>query len=199
MSDHRIKKRFDGLLPIVVDLETGGVNYQTDALLELAAISLAFNADNKLGCKATYSCHIEPFEGAHIDPKALEINHIDPYHPFRFAISEESALVQLFDFINKELEASDCKRAVLVGHNAHFDLYFLHAAVKRCQLKNPFHSFTVFDTATLGGIIYGKTVLARAIKAAKIPYDREKAHSAIYDTEITAALFCDIINQLPPL
>ena len=197
MSDPRISQRFDGLLPIVLDLETGGVNYQTDALLELAAISLKFNDNKVLEQKQLFSCHIEPFEGARLDPKALEINRIDPYHPFRFAIPEKEALAQLFQFINKELKENDCKRAVLVGHNAHFDLYFLQAAIKRCKLKNPFHSFTVFDTATLGGLMYKKTVLARAAKAAGIPFDKNEAHSAIYDAKATAELFCKIVNNLP--
>ena len=119
---------------------------------------------------------------------------IDPYHPFRFAIPEKEALHKLFEFIEKGLKENRCRRAVLVGHNAHFDLYFLQQATKRCKLKNPFHSFTVFDTATLGGLIYGKTVLARAAKAADIPFDRAQAHSAIYDAKITAELFCKIVN-----
>ena len=195
MTNKRMKKRFSGLLPIVLDLETGGVNYQTDALLEIAAISLKFNDDNKLEKKELYSCHVIPFEGANLDPAALEINHIDPYHPFRFAIPEKEALEQLFAFIKKELKATDCRRAVLVGHNAHFDLYFIQAAVKRCNVKNPFHSFTCFDTATLAGMVYGKTVLARAAEAAGISFDRSQAHSAIYDTEITTELFCRMLNK----
>ncbi len=195
MTNKRMKKRFSGLLPIVLDLETGGVNYQTDALLEIAAISLKFNDDNKLEKKELYSCHVIPFEGANLDPAALEINHIAPYHPFRFAIPEKEALVQLFAFIKKELKATDCRRAVLVGHNAHFDLYFIQAAVKRCNVKNPFHSFTCFDTATLAGMVYGKTVLARAAEAAGISFDRSQAHSAIYDTEITTELFCRMLNK----
>lgn len=197
MNDQRISQRFDGLLPIVLDLETGGVNYRTDALLEVAAICLQFNEKNELEQKDLFSCHIEPFEGARIDPKALEINRIDPYHPFRFAVAEREALEKLFEFINKELKENECKRAVLVGHNAHFDLYFLLEAIKRCKIKNPFHAFTVFDTATLGGIFYKRTVLARAARAANIPFNKNEAHSAIYDAKVTAELFCKIVNGLP--
>jgi len=197
MNDPRINQRFDGLLPIVLDLETGGLNCKTDALLELAAISLQFNSKNEIEQKDLFSCHIEPFEGANLNPKALEINRIDPYHPFRFAISEQEALKQLFAFIDKELKENNCKRAVLVAHNAHFDLYFLLEAIKRCKVKNRFHAFTVFDTATLGGIFYKRTVLARAAKAAGIPFNQEEAHSAIYDAKATAELFCRIVNSLP--
>lgn len=191
-----MKKRFGGLLPIVLDLETGGINCQTDAVLEIAAISLRYNEAGELERKDLFACHVLPFEGANLDPAALEVNRIDPYHPFRFAISEIEALEQLFEFVRKELKENQCRRAVLVGHNAHFDLNFIQAAVKRCNIKSPFHAFTCFDTATLAGLMYKRTVLARAAGAAGIAFDPNQAHSAIYDTEVTTKLFCKIVNRL---
>ena len=78
----------------------------------------------------------------------------------------------------------NCQRAILVGHNAHFDLNFLNAAVARVQHKrNPFHPFSVFDTVTLAGVAYGQTVLARAVQAAGFEWNGEEAHSAVYDAE----------------
>ena len=38
-----IVKRFRGFLPVVVDVETGGLNPQTDALLEIAAVVIEIN------------------------------------------------------------------------------------------------------------------------------------------------------------
>ena len=77
---------------------------------------------------------------------------------------------------------------MLVGHNAFFDLGFLNAAVARTDLKrNPFHPFSCFDTATLGGLAYGQTVLAKACEAAGIPFNQRDAHSALYDATRTAA------------
>ena len=91
--------------------------------------------------------------------------------------------------------AAGCQRAILVGHNAHFDLNFLNAAVARTGHKrNPFHPFSVFDTVTLGGVAFGQTVLARAVQAAGIDWNGEEAHSAVYDAEKTAALFCVVAN-----
>jgi len=88
-----------------------------------------------------------------------------------------------------------CQRAILVGHNAHFDLNFLNAAVARVQHKrNPFHPFSVFDTVTMAGLAYGQTVLARAAMAAGLGWDPSQAHSAVYDTAQTAKLFCAIAN-----
>ena len=191
-----IKKRFDGYLPVVIDVETGGVDDTRHALLEIAAVWVDYQADGLLTPQDSFSTHVIPFEGAVIDPKALEINHIDPDHPFRFALPEEQVLTELFTFVEKALHKTGCRRAVLVGHNAHFDLGFLMAAVKRVGLKKtPFHSFTCFDTATLSGLACQKTVLAKAIRVANIAFDENEAHSAVYDTVKTAELFCHIINK----
>ncbi len=192
-----IKDQFDGFLPIVIDMETTGCEDTTDGILELAAVLVDFQ-ENQLTPGDLYACHVEPFPGARIDPKSLEINRIDPGHPFRFAISEMQALLELFLFVKRALKNTGCRRAILVGHNAHFDLGFLQQAITRCDLrkKSPFHSFTCFDTATLAGIFYGKTVLAKALMAARIPFNQNEAHSAIYDTQCTAELFCRIYNDM---
>lgn len=192
----QIKKRFDGYLPVVIDIETSGVDYQKNAILEIAAIAVDYNAENKLIPTSEFACHVTPFEGARLDDKALEITGIDPFHPFRFDISEYDALTQLFSFVSELLKQTGCRRAVLVGHNAHFDLSFILASAKRSKIKNtPFHAFTVFDTATLSGLVYGKTVLAKALYAAKLGFNKDEAHSAIYDAKQTAALFCQIVNR----
>ncbi|MCG7870717.1 MAG: ribonuclease T [Candidatus Thiodiazotropha lotti] len=200
MSDtiynNAIAHRFRGYLPVVVDVETGGFDASKDALLEIAATTLSMDEQGLLHPAETFAHHITPFEGANIDPKALEFNGIDPDHPFREALTESDGLKQLFTPIRKAIKASGCKRAILVGHNAFFDLGFLNAAVARCGIKrNPFHPFSTFDTVSLAGMAYGQTVLAKAAKAAGLDWDSAQAHSAIYDTEQTARLFCTIINQ----
>jgi len=191
-----ISQRFRGYLPVVVDVETGGFNAQADALLEVAAVILRMDDRGDLEPAQTISCHVQPFEGANLDPKALAFNGIDPYHPFRQALPEKEALDHLFRPIRAAVKASACKRAILVGHNAFFDLGFINAAVERTAYKrNPFHPFSTFDTVTLAGLAYGQTVLARTIIAAGISWDADQAHSAIYDTEKTAELFCHIVNR----
>lgn len=191
-----ISRRFRTFLPIVVDVETGGLNAQTDALLQIAAVIPRMDEDGRLYPAETHSCHVEPFEGANIDPKSIEFNGIKVDHPLRMAVSEHEALTQIFKPIRQEVSATGCTRAILVGHNAFFDLGFLNAAVERTGIKrNPFHPFSSFDTATLGGLAYGQTVLAKALEAAGISWDSREAHSAIYDAEKTAELFCTIVNQ----
>ncbi len=181
---------------MVVDVETAGFNAETDALLEIAAVPVIGDATGGLVCGDTIACHVEPFPGANLDPRALEFTGIDPHHPFRMAKPECEALQHVFTPIFKLLKQTGCNRAILVGHNPFFDLGFLKAAVDRNKIKkNPFHSFSTFDTATLGGLAFGQTVLARIAQAAGINWDESSAHSAIYDAERTADLFCAIINK----
>jgi ribonuclease T len=193
-----IGKRFRGFLPVVIDLETGGFNHQTDALLEVAASFLRIDEKGMLSRVNTLSWHITPFEGANLDPKSLEVNGINPDLPFRqaIAVDERIAINELFQAVRAEIKLNKCNRAVLVGHNANFDLNFLNAAVSRLrQKRNPFHPFSTFDTVSLAALAYGQTVLARAVDAAGFPWDSSEAHSAIYDTEQTADLFCQIMND----
>jgi ribonuclease T len=191
-----IASRFRGFLPIAVDVETGGFNARTDALLELAAVVIDMTPTGELKPGATFRYHVQPFHGSRIDPASLAVNGIDPHHPLRPAMPEKEALTQLFREIRKTVRDTGCTRAVLVGHNASFDLGFLNAAVARADIKrNPFHPFSCFDTATLGGVALGQTVLSRAVTAAGLSWDSSEAHSAIYDAERTAALFCTICNR----
>lgn len=188
-------KRFRGFLPVVVDIETAGFNCEKDALLEVAAVILELDSDGLFHPGETVACHIKPFEGANLDREALQFTGIDPFHPFRFAVDEKEGLNKIFATIEDAIKKTGCQRAVLIGHNPMFDLSFIKAACKRTKEKLPFHKFTTFDTATLGGLVYGQTVLAKACKAAKIQFDVKEAHSAIYDAEKTAELFCHIANR----
>lgn len=180
---------------MVVDVETGGFNARTDALLEVAAVLLGVDDNGRWYPAETHACHVEPFPGANLDPAALEFNGIVPDHPLRQAVPEAEALRRIFQPVRAQVRGHHCTRAVLVGHNPSFDLGFVNAAVERTGTKrNPFHPFSTFDTATLGGLALGQTVLARAVQAAGIDWDARDAHSAIYDAEKTAELFCLIVN-----
>ncbi|MDX1556373.1 MAG: ribonuclease T [Xanthomonadales bacterium] len=191
-----ISSRFRGFLPVVVDVETGGFNPQSDALLEIAACIIRMDDFGRLGIAETHAFHVSPFEGANIDPKSLEITGIDLESPLREAIDERTMLQKLGKPIRREMKATDCQRAILVGHNSFFDLSFLNAAIERTGYKrSPFHPFSSFDTATLGGLAFGQTVLSRAVEAAGIDWNEAEAHSAVYDAEKTAALFCAVVNR----
>src|SRR5579863_9320552 len=189
-------RRFRGYLPVAIDVECGGFNADTDELLEIAATLIDMDADGTLRRGATHDYHVKPFEGARLDPLSLSVTGIDPHHPLRPALPERDALQRIFREIRHAIRAYDCRRAILVGHNAAFDLGFLNTAVKRTDVKrNPFHPFSCFDTATLAGAALGQTVLAKAVTVAGLEWDPRSAHSAVYDAERTAELFCLICNR----
>lgn len=189
-------ERFRGFLPVVIDVETGGFNSATDALLEVAAVMLDFDTDGQLQPVDRFRYLVKPFPGANMEPASLQITGIDPFHPLRPALDEDEALRRLFKEVRSSVKAHKCTRAILVGHNSFFDLQFLNAATERTGVKrNPFHLFSSFDTVTLAGVAFGQTVLGRAVQAAGLVWDDSQAHSALYDAEMTANLFCMIVNR----
>lgn len=191
-----LDKRFRGYLPVVIDIETAGFNAKKHALLEIAAVIVEYDGKRELTITERYSTHVTPFKNAELDEAALKFNGIDPHHPFRMAVEELEALQLLFKPISNALKRNNCKRAILVGHNPAFDIAFLNAAIHRTKIKrSPFHPFSTFDTATLGGLVYQQTVLSKIIQSAGLNWDESKAHSALYDAEKTAELFCLIVNR----
>lgn len=192
-----LKNRFRGYFPVVIDVETAGFNAKTDALLEICAVTLAMDEQGNLQPATTIHFHITPFEGANIEKEALEFNGIrDPFSPLRGAVTEELALKEIFKLVRKEQKQHDCQRAIMVAHNAHFDHSFVMEAAGRSKLKRiPFHPFCTFDTAAISGLALGQTVLAKACKTAGMEFNGKEAHSALYDTEKTAELFCRIVNK----
>ncbi|WP_462158643.1 ribonuclease T [Pseudoalteromonas sp. GB56] len=189
-------KRFRGFFPVVIDVETAGFNNQTDALLEIAVTTLKMDDQGVLSLDETQHFHIEPFEGANIEQSAIDFNGIDPFSPLRGAVDESEAMKSICKFVRKAQKDAGCQRSVIVAHNAAFDHGFLNAAIERCNIKRtPFHPFVSFDTTSLAGLALGQTVLAKACRAAGIEFDNSQAHSALYDTERTAELYCYIVNK----
>ncbi|GGD56712.1 ribonuclease T [Lacimicrobium alkaliphilum] len=192
----QLKHRFRGYFPVVIDVETAGFNPRTDALLEIAAVTLKMDDQGLLQKDQTFHHHIHPFEGANLEKAALEFNGIDPDCALRGAIEETDAMKDLCKQIRKQQKQADCQRSVIVAHNAAFDQSFVNAAIERCAIKRtPFHPFVSFDTTSLAALALGQTVLVKACQAAAIPFDQNEAHSALYDASKTADLFCMIVNR----
>lgn len=191
-----LNNRFRGFYPVVIDIESAGFQPKTDALLEIAIVTLKMNEAGWLKIDDTLHFHIIPFKGSIINSESVAFNKIDPFNPLRGAINEQDALKKIFKLVKKKILINQCKKGIIVAHNANFDYNFLMAVSKRVpNLKNPFHPFTTFDTATLSGLILGQTVLAKACQIAGISFDVSKAHSALYDAMKTAYLFCELVNR----
>lgn len=191
-----MKERFRGYLPVVVDVETGGLDELINPLLEIAVVTVGLTDEGRFIPDVEKSTHVTAFEGAEYNQRSLELNGIDPDNPLRAARSENEALSYVFQPVRQAVRDAGCTRAILVGHNAAFDLKFLNAAVERCGVKrNPFHPFSCFDTVTMAGLALGQTVLAKSCEAAGLEWDSSEAHSAVYDTRMTAELFCYVVNE----
>ncbi|TMP84194.1 ribonuclease T [Pseudoalteromonas phenolica] len=189
-------QRFRGFFPVVIDVETAGFNKDTDALLEIAATTLKMDDEGILSLDQTLHFHVKPFEGANIEQAAIEFNGIDPFSELRGAEDEDVVIKEICKMVRKAQKAAGCSRSVVVAHNAAFDHGFLNAAIERNKIKRtPFHPFVSFDTTSLAGLALGQTVLAKACRTAGIEFDNSQAHSALYDTERTAELFCFIVNK----
>ena len=190
-----LNDRFRAFLPVVVDVETGGVDPTQHALLELAVVLLAWE-NNQLSPAAIHAWNIEPHPLTSVTEKSIELTQIDPDDSERESVAEETAIRESFRVIRKAVKDADCKRAVLTGHNAHFDHQFIMNAAARNKVgRNPFHPFTVLDTASLSAVAVGHTVLNEAVKRLGMDFDTDAAHSASYDAEITAKVFCAIVNR----
>ncbi|SNY55375.1 RNAse T [Arsukibacterium tuosuense] len=191
-----LAQRFRGYYPVVIDVETAGFNAQTDALLEIAVNLLQMDDEGKLFPGETLHFHVEPFAGANLDASSLAFNGIDPFNPLRGAVPEREALTEICKAVRKAQKAAGCQRTVIVAHNSAFDQGFVNAAIARTNYKrSPFHAFVSFDTTSLAALALGQTVLAKACQQAGIAFDNKEAHSALYDTERTAELFCYIVNK----
>ncbi|WP_343154904.1 ribonuclease T [Buchnera aphidicola (Pseudoregma panicola)] len=191
-----LNKRFRSFYPVVIDIETAGFNYNTDALLEIAAITFKMDKLGWLKKERTLHYHIKPFTGSVLNETSIKFNKIDPFNPLRGAISEKNALINILKEVKKKIKLEKCKKGIIVAHNSIFDLNFFMSAIKRNKIKkNPFHTFVTFDTATLSGLAVGQTVLSKSCKKIGIYFDNKKAHSALYDALKTANLFCKIVNK----
>lgn len=191
-----LANRFRGFYPVVIDIETSGFDCRQHGILEISAALLGMNEQGQLFVQEQRDHAVTPFDGAVIDPAAIAFHGIDPARPERHSQPEGEALRELFQAIRQAQKQHQCQRSILVAHNAHFDHGFLRAAVERQGIKrDPFHPFSVLDTASLSALAFGQTVLAKACLQAGLGFDNSLAHSAAYDTRKTAELFCHIVNR----
>lgn len=198
--DNKLADRFRGYYPVIIDIETSGLDAQRHAILEIAAVFPEMDEQGYLKTVDRIHFHVAPFEGAELDPEALKFTGIDPFNPLRGAVDEREALTEIFKKVRKLQKHFECNRSIIVAHNAAFDQGFINKAIERCNIKRvPFHPFASFDTASMAALVLGQTVLAKACEKAGVDYSNEEAHSALYDTEVTAELFYYMVNRYKAL
>jgi ribonuclease T len=190
-----MSSRFRGYLPVVVDLETGGFDAASNAILEMAVVEVTFE-QGELVIGDRWEQAVTPYAGSRIDAASLKVTGIDPDDPDRGDIDEAAAFREMFRRVRRAMRRGGCQRAILVAHNAAFDQQFMQQAFARNGLnRSPFHPFSFIDTASLAAVAFGHTVLSECCQRAGITFEASQAHRALYDAEKTAALFCAIVNR----
>jgi ribonuclease T len=190
----KFSDRFRGYLPVVVDLETGGFSNTVNPILELACTFLQWQ-DDEISLGDQHCWNVTPFANSEIDPASLRITGIDLDDPDRQHFDEKVVLGEFFKLVRTKMKADGCHRAIMVAHNASFDQGFINTSCIRTGIKrSPFHPFSSLDTASLAAVAYGHTVLSESCRRAGLAFDASKAHSAAYDAERTAQLFCHMVN-----
>ena len=59
-TEIRMKHRFRGFLPVVIDIETGGFNAATDAMLEIAATFFTLTDEGHLEVAHSIARNVDP-------------------------------------------------------------------------------------------------------------------------------------------
>ncbi len=191
----RFNERFRGFLPVVIDVETGGVNPTQHALLELSLVLLEWEAD-QLKLASVHAWEITPHPATIVTEESIKFTQINPNDTARHSVAEEHAIRESFRLVRRAVKEAKCQRALLTGHNAHFDHQFVFNAARRNKVgRNPFHPFTVLDTASLSALALGHTVLSEAVKRLGMNFDENAAHTARYDAQMTASVLCEIVNR----
>ncbi|RIY32427.1 hypothetical protein CJP74_04660 [Psittacicella melopsittaci] len=190
-------KRFRGFYPLVVDIETTGIDYKENSIIQIAAVALTFDKDLNLVPYAELKLNVHPLAGKKINPDSIAITKINPFDYQRKAVDLSTALTALCKFARGAQKAHNCKRTVLTAHNVDFDKSFIYHYLEQCKVKRiPFHPFTAFDTSVLGAVFLGESRLKVAIN--KLPnetFDTSKAHDALFDAHECAKLFAYCVDS----
>ncbi|MBX6396031.1 MAG: PHP domain-containing protein, partial [Alicyclobacillaceae bacterium] len=163
---------------VVFDTETTGLNAREHTLIEIAAVKV--RGGEITGQFATL---IDP--GVPIPPKIQELT----------GISNDMVRGQpkLEEVMEKFRQFAD--GAVLVAHNAEFDMGFLHAAAMRTGL--PPWSQPVLDTLALSRVLYPQDRNHRLkTLTQKFGVELVNHHRAVADAEATAKVFLHLLREL---
>lgn len=163
----------------IVDVETTGLEPE-DRITEVAALRLRGDA-----VIDRFQSLVNP--EMHIPMVAVAVSGIDDA-----MVADAPAFPQVWPALERLLAG-----AVLVAHNAPFDLHFLSAERKRAGLAaNP--TGPVLDTLRLARNLLELPRYSLAALGASLQLDHEPAHRAMADVLATAALLHRLIAHLPP-
>ncbi|WP_369824892.1 PolC-type DNA polymerase III [Sporosarcina sp. P13] len=162
---------------VVFDVETTGLSAVYDTIIELAAVRVR-NGEI-----------IDRFE-----------RFANPHHPLSSVTTNLTGITD--DMVKDAPEVSEVMEefvefigdAVLIAHNASFDMGFFYASCKRAKIDVP--AYPVIDTLELSRFLYPELRNHRLnTLAKKFDIELTQHHRAIYDTEATAYLFLRLLTD----
>jgi len=164
---------------VLFDLETSGLSNQYDRIIEFGAVKVKQGLIlERMQMFVKAPVKLSAFI---IDKTNIKQSDIDSAKP------EGEYLDQWSDFF---------KDAILVAHNANFDVGFINEALKRAG--RPILTNTVIDTLGLSKLLLDdkRTYrLGSIAKHFKINYDDVTAHRADYDAEILKDVFAKLLEE----
>ena len=162
---------------VVFDIETTGFSPVHDRIIEIGAVKV-----EKGEIKERFSSFVNPDV-----PIPLEIEKLTGIHDGMVVDAPmiEEALPHFLEF---------CQDAVLVAHNASFDMSFIIENTRRLGLKK---EFTYVDTVGIARLLLPHQAKHKLDAVAKtLGISLENHHRAVDDAEATAEIFLKFIPML---
>ena len=170
-------QRLDGCAYVVLDVETTGLNTHADEIIEIGAVRIENGIE-----VAEFSELINP--GREVPPKVVELTGITAA-----MLRDKRTLMEVMPEF-----AKFCEGAVLVAHNASFDMAFFRRAFKKAGL--PFE-FTLLDTLALVRNQYPHAKNHKLGSMCKLlGISLTNAHRAVHDARATSVLLVKTLNEV---
>jgi DNA polymerase-3 subunit alpha (Gram-positive type) len=162
---------------VVVDVETTGLNPETERICEISMAAI-----KNLEVRSLFTSLINP--GINIPPEVFRVHGIDNTMVEKSPRFEDIAGI-ILDFISD---------SVLVGHNIEFDFGFLKNEMKRVGYD--IGDFYLVDTVALSRKLYSIKNYKLSSVARHLNIKSEVFHRAEDDVEVTVKIFQNIIRTL---
>lgn len=173
-NDHR---KLEDAEYVIFDLETTGLSNRLDEIIEFGAVKMK---DREVIDRKQLFVNPKRSIPAHIS-SLTHINQSD--------VDAAKPIEDVFDDLKQWIGD-----AVLVAHNATFDVGFMNAAARK--LGKPEFSNPVIDTLPLAHAMLDlkRYRLGNVCRHYGVKYDGEGAHRADYDAEVLSQVLCHMLN-----
>ena len=185
---------------IFIDTETGGVNPEKAALIQLSGIIRIDKKDVE-----KFNFYIKPFENSEVNEKALEIQGrtLEELKTDKY-VEEKEVYKQFINLLDKYIDKYDrTDKFIVAGYNVRFDVDILKAFFQRhgnnflfsyldSSMLDPLYSIRLLQTAEILPVLENNK-LETWCKHFGIEL---KAHDSLEDVEATKKLIGKLISLI---